>query len=126
MSRIVIAVVAIIVIITVGVLGELYIINSFNGIIDRLEQIKTLLDNKDYDAAFEAANAAISWWDKRRNVLELTCPHNEVKDFMSNLAQVASTIYAKNYQDALSLSISLQEDAKTRLGILRYLPKNIF
>ena len=72
------------------------------------------------------AKDSIDWWNKRRNVLELTCPHNEIKDFMMNLTTLYGAIYAENYQDALAISLSLEQDAQTRLGLLKFAPKNIF
>ena len=81
---------------------------------------------KDYEKAKQVSQESIEWWHKRREILELTCPHNEIKDFMTNLSTLYGAIYAENYQDALSISISLQQDAKTRLGLLKYAPKNIF
>ncbi len=45
---------------------------------------------------------------------------------MTNLASLHGAIYAENYQDALAISLSLEQDAKTRLGLLKFAPKNIF
>lgn len=126
MNRIVIAVVVIILILTFGILNEIYINNSFKEISVRCEDIRNSIENKDYEKAKEMAKDSIAWWDKRRNILELTCPHNEIKDFMANLAALHGAIYAENYQDALSLSLTLQQDAKTRLGLLKFAAKNIF
>lgn len=126
MNRIIIAVVVIVLILTFGILNEVYLNNSFNEISVRCEKIRNHIEEKDYETAKSLAKDSIDWWDKRRNILELTCPHNEIKDFMANLAALHGAIYAENYQDALSLSLTLQQDAKTRLGLLRYAPKNIF
>lgn len=126
MNRIIIAVVVLVLILTFGVLNEVYIHNSFSEISVRCEEIRGHLEEKDYETAKTLAKDSIDWWDKRRNILELTCPHNEIKDFMSNLAALHGAIYAENYQDALSLSLTLQQDAKTRLGLLSYAAKNIF
>lgn len=126
MNRIIIAIVVIVLILTFGILNEVYINNSFKEIAIRCENIKGYIEIKDYQNAKSLAKDSIDWWDKRRNILELTCPHNEVKDFMTNLSSLYGAIYAENYQDALSLSLSLQEDAKTRLGLLRFKLKNIF
>lgn len=126
MNRIIIAISVIVLILTFGVLNEVYIRNSFEGIGERCEQVREYLEEKDYETAKSLAKDSKEWWDKRRNILELTCPHNEIKDFMANLAALHGAIYAENYQDALSLSLTLQEDAKTRLGLLKFAPKNIF
>ena len=126
MNRIIIAIVVIVLILTFGVLNEVYINNSFNGIGMRCEEVQSLLENKDYEKAKQVSEESIEWFHKRREILELTCPHNEIKDFMTNLSTLYGAIYAENYQDALSISISLQQDAKTRLGLLKYAPKNIF
>lgn len=126
MNRIVIALVVIVLILTFGILNEVYINNSFKGISVRCEEIRKHIEIKDYETAKSMAQDSINWWDKRRNVLELTCPHNEIKDFMANLASLHGAIYAENYQDALAMSLTLQQDAKTRLGLLRYTAKNIF
>lgn len=126
MNRIIIAVVVIVLILTFGILNEVYINNSFEEITMRCEQIRVHIEDKEYEKAKGLAKDSVEWWHKRRNILELTCPHNEIKDFMTNLASLQGALYAENYQDALSLSLSLQEDAKTRLGLLRFAPKNIF
>ncbi len=126
MNRFVIAVIVVVLILTFGILNEVYINNSFKGITTRCEQVQKLLENKEYENAKELSKESIDWWQKRRNVLELTCPHNEIKDFMTNLSTLYGAIYAENYQDALSISLSLQQDAQTRLGLLKYAPKNIF
>ena len=126
MNRIVIAIVVFVLILTFGILNEVYINNSFTGISDRCEEVRTLIEEKDYEKAKQKSEESIKWWDKRRNILELTCPHNEIKDFMANLSALYGAIYAENYQDALALSLTLQQDAKTRLGLLKYAPKNIF
>ena len=51
MNRIIIAIVVIVLILTFGVLNEVYINNSFNGIGMRCEEVQSLLENKDYEKA---------------------------------------------------------------------------
>ena len=126
MNRIIIAIVVVVLILTFGILNEVYIHNSFNEISLRCVEIRKHLEVKEYEKAKTLAKDSIDWWSKRRNILELTCPHNEIKDFMTNLATLHVAIYAENYQDALSISLSLEQDAKTRLGLLKFAPKNIF
>lgn len=126
MNRIIIAIVVVVLILTFGILNEVYINNSFKGITVRCQEIQQHLQNKDYENAKTLSKESMDWWHKRRNLLELTCPHNEIKDFMTNLSTLYGAIYAENYQDALSISISLQQDAETRLGLLKFVPKNIF
>ncbi len=126
MNRIIIAIVVVVLILTFGILNEVYIHNSFNEISLRCVKIRKHLEVKEYEKAKTLAKDSIDWWSKRRNILELTCPHNEIKDFMTNLATLHGAIYAENYQDALSISLSLEQDAKTRLGLLKFAPKNIF
>ncbi len=126
MNRIIIAIVVVVLILTFGVLNEVYIRNSFTDISVRCVEIRKQIEAKDYEDAKALAKDSINWWNKRRNVLELTCPHNEIKDFMMNLTTLYGAIYAENYQDALAISLSLEQDAQTRLGLLKFAPKNIF
>lgn len=126
MNRIIIAIVVVVLILTFGILNEVYIRNSFNDISVRCIEIRKHIESKDYEKAKSLAQDSIEWWNTRRNVLELTCPHNEIKDFMMNLTTLYGAIYAENYQDALAISLSLEQDAQTRLGLLKFAPKNIF
>ena len=126
MNRIIIAIVVVVLILTFGILNEVYIHHSFNELSVRCVEIRKHIEVHDYETAKALAKDSVEWWNKRRNVLEFTCPHNEIKDFMTNLASLHGAIYAENYQDALAISLSLEQDAKTRLGLLKFAPKNIF
>lgn len=125
MARIIIAIVLLVTIITLGVVDQVFINNSFNEVITKTKDIQRLLENKDYDNAYNYAKETLNWWRKKREILELTCPHNEVKEFINTLASLCGSIHAENYEDALTISQTLQEDALTRLNILSYKIKNV-
>lgn len=126
MTRIIIAIFLLVAIISLGVIELVFINNSFTTIIKKCDEIHTLLINKEYDTALTKTNDSIEWWRKKRDIIELTSPHNETKEFITKLSELYGSIVAKNYQDAITLSISLQEDALTRLNILSFKLKNIF
>lgn len=125
MARIIIAILLLITILSFGIADQIFINNSFNQVMERANNIQILLENEEYNKAFNLSEDTLNWWRKKRDILELTCPHNEVKEFINTIASLCGNIKAKNYEDALAISIALQEDAMTRLSILSYRIKNV-
>ena len=70
MNRIIIAIVVVVLILTFGILNEVYIHNSFNEISLRCVEIRKHLEVKEYEKAKTLAKDSIDWWSKRRNILE--------------------------------------------------------
>lgn len=125
MPKIIAAIVIIILILTLGVLEQVFIYNSFNELTDKAESIRIELENEDYSAAELHANELMEWWRKKRDIIELTSPHNEVKDHIAYIAQLQGQIITGSYEDAIATAYIIKEDARNKLNILGYKVKNV-
>lgn len=125
MPKIIAAILIIALIITLGVLEQVFIYNSFNELTDKAETIRVELENEDYDSAEIHVNELMEWWRKKRDIIELTSPHNEVKDHIAYIAQMQGYISTGSYDDAIATAHIIKEDAQNKLNILGYKVKNV-
>lgn len=125
MFRNILAVVIIVLILALGISEQVFIHDSFNELHDSALVIENYIVAKDYDNALLSANTLIEWWRERRDILELTCPHNEVKDHVNFLAQLEGYLISGQYDDALVTTYAIREDAHNKLNILAYRIKNV-
>ena len=126
MTRVITAIAVVCIILCVGVLDQVNIKNSFYEVIDRTTEIERLVENENYEEASKKSQDLLTWWDKKRDILELTCPHNEVKDLMALLAQLDKYVILKDKGNSLVYCHTVKEDAYTKYNILAYRVKNIF
>lgn len=126
MTRVITAIAVVCIILCVGVLDQVNIKHSFYEVIDRTTEIERLVENENYEEASDKSQNMLTWWDKKRDILELTCPHNEVKDLMTLIAQLDKYVMLKNKENALVYCHAVKEDAYTKYNILAYKVKNIF
>lgn len=126
MLKITVAVVVVCLILGLGVCEQLFIHHTFNGIEERAVAIEESLSSADYNDALLLSQDLIKWWRKKRDILELTSPHNEVKDHISLLSQLEGYIQAEQYETAIAMTYAIREDADNKLNILAFRLKNVF
>jgi len=118
MNRIIIAIVVVVLILTFGILNEVYIHNSFNEISVRCVEIRKHIEVHDYETAKTLAKDSVEWWNKRRNVLEFTCPHNEIKDFIElNGGTTSESVSKKTDVVIVGISAGSKETKAKELNI---------
>lgn len=126
MIKNIIAVVMFIAILTVGILDQVNIKNSFTELIEKTDEVQICLEREDYEKAKELSHQALIWWNKKRDLLELTCPHNEVKDLATLVAQLDGYVNTDDKDNAIATCMAVKADAYTRYNILAYKIKNVF
>lgn len=126
MYKIITAILVICLILGLGIWEQVFLHESFNELHDRAVVIEEKLIAKDYDAALLSANEMLEWWRDKRDIIELTSPHNEVKDHVNLLAQLEGYLISEQYDDAIATTYAIREDAHNKLNILAYRLKNVF
>lgn len=125
MRKIIVAVCIISLILGFGIAEQFFIHSTFNTMCDRMDTISELIRVEDYPTAIAEAEDVRSWWRNRRNILELTSPHNEVKDMVNYLSQLIGYLECEQQEDALTTTYIIHEDAMNKLNILAYRVKNV-
>lgn len=126
MTKIISAIIIIVLIVTLGVLEQVFIHQSFNDLVLKAGAIQSDIEVENYDLAVKHTDELILWWRGKRNIIELVSPHNEVKDHIAYIAQLQGQLESKQYDDALATTFIIKEDAVNKLNILGYRIKNVF
>ncbi len=106
MKKVVVAGVILLVILTAGILESVFVDKLFDALDDRLYALEDAIHKED-DGANEQIKQLTSWWEKRRNVLELFTYSPDVRAFSVALAEAEGSLECDDYQNALSKVQSL-------------------
>lgn len=125
MYKIITAVLVVMLILSFGIADQIIIHKSFEEMEERASIIHSYINSDEREEAIAYTDATIEWWKKKRDYLELTCPHNEIKDAVILLAQLKGYLESDQLDDARTMSVYLEEDARNKLNILGYRAKNV-
>ena len=124
-AKIILTVVLVAVILALGITEQVFMQNSFDDLADKCVKIQDMLIQKDYAEARKAILQMKEWWAKRRDILEFTCPNNDVKDIYKEIGELEGTMYAEMYDDSITRTNVIKSMAENSKNLLAYKIKNI-
>ncbi len=125
MARIVTAILILISIITIGVLDQVNLHNTFDGLIEKTVEIEQLTMSEDYDDVAIKGKELLEWWRHKRDILEITYPHDEIKDLIVLIAQLDGYIVSMQYDNVIYSCEFIKEDAANKVNLLTFSFKNV-
>lgn len=125
MAKIILTVVLLVLILALGVGEQIFMSMSFDALSDKCDYIQTLLVQKRYHDAGVMVSQLKQWWGKRRDILEFTCPNNDIKDIYKEIGELEGTIYSQMYDDSITRTNVIKSMAENSKNLLIYRIKNI-
>ncbi len=125
MAKIVLTVILLAIILALGIGEQVFMATSFDELSDKCDEVQYLLIQKRYQEAGKAVTLLKEWWGKRRDILEFTCPNNDIKDIYKEIGELEGTIYSQMYDDSLTRTNVIKSMAQNSKNLLIYRIKNI-
>ncbi|MDE6302502.1 MAG: DUF4363 family protein [Clostridia bacterium] len=107
MKKVILAVVILAVIITAGILENVYVDKLFGGLDYRLAEMEKSIISQD-EAAIEQIDELIGWWQNHRKYAELFVYSPDIRAFSVALGETQGSLECGDYDNALSKIRSLQ------------------
>ena len=126
MKKIILVIVVTALIITAGVIEQVYVQRTFEELEVKAENIYVMLRDKNYTDALEYTANLKDWWYQKRDILELVSPNNDIKEIVREIGELEGSQLAMMYDDSITRSNVLQEMAKNSRNLLAYRWKNVF
>ncbi len=125
MGKIILTVVLVAIILALGITEQIFMQRSFDDRAEKCAEVQDMLIKKDYAEARKAVEQMKEWWAKKRDILEFTCPNNDVKDIYKEIGELQGTIYAEMYDDSITRTNVIKSMAENSKNLLAYRIKNI-
>ncbi len=125
MGKIILTVVLVAIILALGITEQIFMQRSFDDLAEKCAEVQDMLIKKDYAEARKAVEQMKEWWAKKRDILEFTCPNNDVKDIYKEIGELQGTIYAQMYDDSITRTNVIKSMAENSKNLLAYRIKNI-
>lgn len=125
MGKIILTVVVVIIILALGIGEQVFMQKAFDDLVARCEEIQQLLIDKDYSEARKAVSQTKEWWAGKRNILEFTCPNNDIKDIYKEIGELEGTLQSEMYDDSITRTNVIKSMAENSKNLLAYRIKNI-
>ncbi|MDE6211181.1 MAG: DUF4363 family protein [Clostridia bacterium] len=125
MGKIIFTIVLVTIILALGIGEQVFMQKAFDDLVERCEEIQQLLIDKDYSAARKAVLQTKEWWAGKRNILEFTCPNNDIKDIYKEIGELEGTLYSEMYDDSITRTNVIKSMAENSKNLLAYRIKNI-
>ena len=125
MGKIIFTIAIVLIILALGITEQVFMQRSFDDLVVRCDEIQQLLVDKDYSAARKAVQETKEWWAGKRNILEFTCPNNDIKDIYKEIGELEGTLYAEMYDDSITRTNVIKSMAENSKNLLAYKIKNI-
>ena len=125
MGKIILTVVLFAIILALGITEQIFMQRSFDDLAEKCAEVQDMLIKKDYAEARKAVEQMKEWWAKKRDILEFTCPNNDVKDIYKEIGELQGTIYAEMYDDSITRTNVIKSMAENSKNLLAYRIKNI-
>lgn len=119
MKRVVLALLILAVIISSGVLENVYITKTFDRLDEMLRDLESLIKEQN-DSALESIREINSWWEKKRTYIELFAYSPDVRAFSVALAETEGSLECGDFDNALSKCRSLIVMAQSIKRILDF------
>ena len=125
MGKIILTVVLVAIILALGITEQIFMQRSFDDLAEKCAEVQDMLIKKDYAEARKAVEQMKEWWAKKRDILEFTCPNNDVKDIYKEIGELQGTIYAEMYDDSITRTNVIKSMAENSKNLLAHRIKNI-
>ena len=125
MKRLILAIAVVLLIVTMGVLEQLYIDRLYTATENKAEKVKEEIE-RDVTGALPAARELKAYWLKKRSFLEAVTPHNETKEMILRIAELIGYIEAKDDKSALATVEIILEMCDNTPHILSFHFEHIF
>ncbi len=125
MGKIILTVVLVAIILALGITEQIFMQRSFDDLAEKCAEVQDMLIKKDYAEARKAVEQMKEWWAKKRDILEFTCPNNDVKDIYKEIGELQGTIYSEMYDDSITRTNVIKSMAENSKNLLAYRIKNI-
>ncbi len=125
MGKIIFTIVLVAVILALGIGEQVFMQRAFDDLAEKCEEIQDLLIDKDYAAARKAVQQTKEWWAGKRNILEFTCPNNDIKDIYKEIGELEGTLQSEMYDDSITRTNVIKSMAENSKNLLAYRIKNI-
>ncbi len=125
MGKIILTVILVAIILALGIGEQVFMQKSFDNLADKCDEIREMLIRKDYAAARKAVTQTKEWWAKKRDILEFTCPNNDVKDIYKEIGELEGTLHSEMYDDSITRTNVIKSMAENSKNLLAYKIKNI-
>ncbi|MDE6275562.1 MAG: DUF4363 family protein [Clostridia bacterium] len=125
MGKIILTIVLVVVILALGIGEQVFMQKAFDDLVVRCEDIQQLLIDKDYSGARKAVLQTKEWWAGKRNILEFTCPNNDIKDIYKEIGELEGTLQSEMYDDSITRTNVIKSMAENSKNLLAYRIKNI-
>lgn len=125
MAKIILTAILLVLILALGIGEQVFMSTSFDELSEKCENIKTLLVQKRYREAELTISQLKKWWGERRDILEFTCPNNDIKDIYKEIGELEGTIYSQMYDDSVTRTNVIKSMAENSKNLLIYRIKNI-
>ncbi len=107
MKKVVLAIVILAVILTAGILENVYIDKLFGGLDERLLSLEESIMAQDEEAV-DKIEEMISWWENHRDYAELFVYSPDIRAFSVALGETQGSLECGDFDNALSKVRSLQ------------------
>ena len=107
MKKVILAIVILAVILTAGILENIYVDKVFNTLDDRLSELESSIIEQD-DSALTKIDDLINWWEGVRKYAELFVYSPDIRAFAVALGETKGSLECGDYDNALSKIRSLQ------------------
>lgn len=125
MAKVVLTIVLLSMILALGIGEQIFMTTSFDKLAERCDEIQSMLIQKRYQEAGKSITSLKAWWGKRRDILEFTCPNNDIKDIYKEIGELEGTIYSEMYDDSITRTNVIKSMAENSKNLLIYRIKNI-
>jgi len=119
MKKVILAVIILLVILTAGILENVYVDKLFDNLDNRLADMEELIIAQD-ERALDAVNDTIKWWEERRKYAELFVYSPDIRAFSVALGETQGSLECDDFDNALSKIRSLQIMSKNIHNILDF------
>ncbi len=106
MKKFVIAIAILLVILTAGILENVYVDKVFSSLDDRLYDVEQLVHEQS-QTALDQLRSLTDWWEDRRRMLELFTYSPDLRAFSVALGETEGSLESEDFQNALSKIQSL-------------------
>lgn len=126
MAKIIAGFVMLILIISGGVVSDVYVQKTLDEINVRTDEMLVYAESEDYPSLNENFNNFLEWWHSNRDTLELLYPHTEVNQLVGRIADIKGYLMTED-ADSLKVSLlSLKEETTNVRNVLGFYFKNVF
>ncbi len=119
MKKVIIAIVILAIILTAGILENVYVDKVFSNLDGRLAQLESSIIAQN-EAALSQASELQSWWENERKYAELFVYSPDIRAFSVAVGETVGSLECNDYDNALSKIRSLQIMSRNIHNILDF------